>query len=331
MSERIAITTVAFRGEDNEVVRTLRERGYYLAIHPERTPPDRDQLIQLLSGATGIIAGSDALTREVLLQCPDLKVISRNGIGYDAIDLDAATELGIVVTYVPDAMVDAVADLTLGLLLAAARRIPLLDQRMKAGEWNREIAADIGGRTLGLVGTGRIGMAAARRAKPFRLRLVACDPLPNPLFVEELGGDYVPLDELLEIADYVSLHLPASKETRGLIGAAQIARMKPGALLINTARGSLVDEAALLDALRSGRLAGAALDVLSSEPPEPNSPAAELARLPNVVATPHIAAFTPVTVARMGRASLANLLTVLDGQRPPHVANPAVYDRPLRV
>jgi phosphoglycerate dehydrogenase-like enzyme len=173
-------------------------------------------------------------------------------------------------------------------------------------------------------------MAVARRARAFGMRLVACDPYPNPLFVEELGGDYVPLDELLEVADYLSLHLPASPETRGLIGAAQIARMKPTAFLINTARGTLIDEAALVAALREGRLAGAAVDVLSAEPPKPGTPAAELACLPSVIALPHIAAFTPTTMARMGRTALANLLAALDGERPQNLLNAPVYDRGLR-
>src|SRR5262249_18653795 len=171
-----------------------------------------------------------------------------------------------------------------------------------------------------------IGMAVARRARTFKMRLVGADPMQNPLFVEEVGGDYLPLDELLETADYVSLHLPASRGTRRLVGAPPLAPMKGTAFLINPARGSLIDESALVAALREGRLAGAALDVLSSEPPDPGSPAAELAALPNVVATPHVAAYTPVTVARMGRAALANLLTALEGRRPEHVANPAVYE-----
>jgi phosphoglycerate dehydrogenase-like enzyme len=284
----------------------------------------------LLRGAVGLICGSEPITREVLEENASLRAISRNGIGYDAIDVDAATDLGVIVTFVPDAMTETVADLTLGLLIAVARHLCQLDALMKQGEWPRMIGSDIGGRTLGLVGTGRIGMATARRAKAFRMRLVGYDPYPNPLFTEELGGDYVELDELLETADFISLHVPTSAATRGLIGARELARMKPTAFLINTARGALVDEAALLAALKEGRLAGAGLDVFSQEPPAPGSAGAELARLRNVVAVPHIASFTPATAARMGRAALANLLAVLDGERPANVVNPAVYERKLR-
>jgi D-3-phosphoglycerate dehydrogenase len=330
MQQTIAITAVTIRDDENEVAETLKERGYALAIHSRQTSPDRDEQRALLADAAGLIAGSEPLTREVLSEAPNLRVISRNGVGFDAVDLEAATELGIVVTFVPDAMVDAVADLALGLLLSLARRIPELDAALKGGEWRRAIGADVAGRTLGLVGTGRIGMAVARRAKAFRMRLLGYDPHPNPLFQEELGGDYVSLEELLELSDFVSLHVPATRETRGLIGTDALARMKSSAFLVNTARGSLVDEQALLEALQEGRIAGAALDVFSREPPEPGSPAAALQRLPNVVATPHVAAYTPITAARMGRAALANLLAVLDGVRPPHVANPEVYDRALR-
>jgi phosphoglycerate dehydrogenase-like enzyme len=330
MPNTIAITTVALRDGENEVVRTLQERGYQVAIHPRMTPPTRDEQRELLKDAVGIIAGSEPITREVMEDAPHLRVISRNGIGFDAVDLQAATDLGIVVTFVPDAMVDAVADLTLGLLLAVARKIVGLDAAVKSGEWRRDMSADVGGRTLGLVGTGRIGMAAARRAKAFKMRLLGHDPYPNPLFTEELGGDYVSLDELLEASDFVTLHLPASAETRGMFNAERLGKMKPSAFLINCSRGSIIDEQALVSALREGGLAGAGLDVLSKEPPDPGTPADQLARLPNVVITPHTAAFTPITVARMSRAALANLLAVVSGERIDHVANPQVYEQGLK-
>lgn len=325
MPETIAMTTVALRDPENPVSRELREMGYRLAVHPHILPPTREEQRVLLSDAVGLIAGSEPITREVLAEAPLLRVISRHGIGFDAIDLEAATERGIPVTFVPDAMTDAVADLTIGLMLSAARRIPAMDVAMKQGEWPRTMGADVTGRTLGLIGTGRIGMAVARRARAFRMRLLGSDPYPNPLFVEEVGGNYVPVEELLTDADYVSLHAPAMAGTRGMIGDAQLALMKPSAFLINCSRGSLIDEPALIRALAEGRLAGAGLDVLSEEPPTPGSHPDLLARLPNVVITPHIAAFTPITVSRMGRAAMENLLTVLRGERCPYIANPAVY------
>lgn len=330
MSERIAITAGTMQDENNEVAQTLLGLGYELAIHRRPTPPSRDELRVLLTGASGLIAGAEPITREVLEEASGLRVVSRNGVGYDAVDLEAAADLGVVVAYVPDAMVDAVADLALALLLSLARRIPELDRSMKDGRWERKIGSDVRNRTLGLVGTGRIGMATARRARAFGMRLVGSDPYPNPLFVEELGGEYVDLPELFETADYVSLHLPASAESRGLVGADLLGRMKPGAFLINTARGTLVDEEALLAALDSGRPAGAGLDVFAQEPTPEGSAGDRLRRHPAVIALPHVAAFTPVTAARMGLAAMDNLLTVLRGERPAHVANPAVYQGTLR-
>jgi D-3-phosphoglycerate dehydrogenase len=325
MSDLIAITAGTIRDENNEVAQSLKERGYRLAIHSGGSLPTREELRALLAEASGFIAGSEPVTREVLAEAPKLRAISRHGVGYDNIDLDAATERGIVVTYTPDAMTDTVADLAIGMLLALARRLAELDAAMKTGAWVRGPGSDVGGRTLGVIGTGRIGMSVARRARAFRMRLVGCDERPNPLFVEELGGDYVPLDELLETADYITLHAPVLPSTRKLIRAETLARMKPAAFLINTSRGGLIDEEALLAALDEGQLAGAALDVFDTEPPSPGSSGDRLARHPRVLATPHIAAFTPATAKRMGRAAVANLLAGLAGERHEHVLNPAVY------
>lgn len=330
MPETIALTPATMRDTNNEVAQTLLGMGYELQIHPAKVFPTREELAVYLKDAVGVVAGSEAYTREVMEAAPNLKVISRNGIGYDAVDLEAATDLGIVVAFVPGAMVEAVADLTFGFILALGRKLVDYDNSMKRGEWDRVMSADVSGKTLGLIGTGRIGMAVARRARAFNMKLVACDPYPNAQFVEEYGGDYVPLEEVLAASDYLSLHTPGGAETRSLINAETLARVKPTAFLINCGRGSLVDEAALLAALDGGKLAGAGLDVLSSEPPVPGSDAERLARHPKVVVTPHIASFTPNTAARMGRAAMENMLTVLRGERPEHVANPAVYERGLR-
>jgi D-3-phosphoglycerate dehydrogenase len=269
-----------------------------------------------------MIAGMEPIEGALLEQCPNLRVISRFGVGYDNIDLAAATRQGIVVTYIPDAMVDAVADLTMGLLIALARRIPELDRSMKAGEWTRLLGVDVARRTLGIVGTGRIGMAVAGRALGFRMRLLGHDPVPNPAFVETLGGDYLPLEELLPQSDFVTLHLPLTPSTRHVMGPEQLARMKPTAYLINAARGALVDMEALHAALAEGRIRGAALDVYEQEPPG----ALSLLALPNVIALPHVASYTDGTVTKMAAAALRNLLAVLHGERPEHVVNPDAYD-----
>jgi D-3-phosphoglycerate dehydrogenase len=323
MTNRIVITAAALCQGENPVLQALRESGYEPVIHRPGGPPTADELRGYLPGAVGMIAGMEPIEGSLLEGCPDLRVISRFGVGYDNIDVAAATRLGIVVTFIPDAMVDAVADLTMGLLLAAARRIPELDRTMKAGEWTRLLGMDVARRTLGIVGTGRIGMAVAERARGFRMRLLGFDPSPNPAFVETLGGDYATFEEVLEGADFVTLHLPLTPETRHLIGAAELARMKPTAFLINAARGGLVDHEALATAIRDGRIRGAALDVYETEPPG----SLPVIALPSVIATPHVASYTDGAITKMARAALANLLDALRGGRPEHVVNPEVYNR----
>jgi D-3-phosphoglycerate dehydrogenase len=320
---KIAVTPVALCQGENPVLEALRERGYTPVVHAGLKPPTPEELRRYLEGAVGMIAGMEPVPAPVIEGAADLRVISRFGVGYDNVDVAAATRRGIVVTYIPDAMVDAVADLTMGLMLAAARRIPEFDRGMKAGEWPRYPAFDVCRKTLGIWGTGRIGLAVAERARGFRMTLLGHDPAPNPRFVEELGGDYVERDEMLSRADFVTLHLPLTPATERVVTADVLARMKATAFLVNAARGGLVDEDALHDALTGGRLGGYATDVFRKEPPEHHP----LWLLPNVVATPHVASYTDGAVTRMARAALGNLLMVLDGERPQFVVNPEVYKR----
>jgi phosphoglycerate dehydrogenase-like enzyme len=321
LADRIVVTPVALCQTENAVVDTLRQQGYEVVAHGPTTPPTADDLRAYLRGAVGMIAGMEPVAAEVIEGTDRLRVIARFGVGYDNIDVAAATRKGILVTYIPNAMADAVADLTLGLILALARRIPELDAAMKRGEWRRLSGADVFRKSLGIIGTGRIGTAVARRVAGFQMRLLGYDPAPNPLFVEELGGEYVSLNELLRQSDYITLHLPLMPETRGMIGAEQLARMRRTAFLVNCARGALVDEAAVYAALTGGRLAGFATDVYPKEPPDPHP----LYTLPNVIALPHVASLTPVTAARMGQAALENLLAGLRGERPEHLVNPEVW------
>jgi len=321
--DKILLTPVALCQGENPVVQALRERGYDPVTHAGVAPPTAAELARYLEGAVGMIAGMEPVTAAGIEGAATLRAISRFGVGYDNIDDAAARRRGIDVTYIPAAMEDAVADITFGLMLAVARRIAEFDHGMKAGTWPRFLAADVTGRTLGIVGTGRIGMAVAERSRGFRMPLLGYDPVPNPRFTAEMGGTYVTLDALLGQADFVTLHLPLTPATDRLMSAAQFARMKPGAFLINAARGGLVDEEALHAALTSGEIAGFGTDVFRKEPPDPHP----LWSLPNVVATPHVASYTGGTVAKMSERALANLLDVLGGRRPEHVVNPEVYSR----
>ncbi|MEZ6068174.1 MAG: phosphoglycerate dehydrogenase [Planctomycetaceae bacterium] len=259
-----------------EVLPGNRDRNYW----------DNAALIQELDGCCAVVAGSEPYTRKVLEALPALRVIARTGVGFDAIDLAAADERGIVVTTTPGVNHHAVAEHAIALLMAVARGITDQDQRVRTNTWLRIERPRVMGRTLGLVGLGRIGQATAIRGVGLGMQVIASDPYANQEFCQKHGIEVVSNDELFARADYVSLHSPLIPETRHLINAQSLAKMKPGAVLINTARGGLVDEAAVVEALRSGHLRGAGLDVFEVEPLPLDSP---LLELPNVVLTGHVA------------------------------------------
>ncbi len=294
-----------------------------------------DDLIALAHDADALLISSrEPITRRVIEALPRCRVISRYAVGIDHIDLDAAAERGIVVTHVPDYCTAEVADHALALILALNRRIVELDTSLRQGAWvkhsyhTRRIlrgpVPPLRELTLGLVGLGRIGRAVADRARPFGLRLVATDPYVDPAVFEDYGVTPLALDELLQQADIVSLHCPLTPETRGLIGERALSLMKPSAVLVNTARGPVVDIPAVTAALQERRIAGAALDVADPEPLPEDSP---LYRLPNVILTPHAAYYSERSVEIVRQEALFEALRVLRGQRPRTVANPAVLGR----
>jgi D-3-phosphoglycerate dehydrogenase len=247
-----------------------------------------------------------------LAAAPRLKVISKHGVGYENIDLEAARDRNIPVAIAGGAIADSVADMALALLLALARQIPQGDASVRAGDWKRFVGPELAGKTLGIVGLGQIGKGVCRRAKGFGLQVVAYDTYQDQAFAASWGVSYLPLDELLAQSDFISLHAPVTAETRHLMGAEQLARMKPTAYLINTARGELVDELALYEALKQGHLAGAASDVFIQEPPGEHP----LLTLANFIATPHSAGQTPEGLRRMGEITAENALRVLRGEAP---------------
>jgi len=253
---------------------------------------DEGDLARQLADADAVIVRSGTtLTRELIEAAPKLRVIGRAGVGVDNIDLDAATERGVAVLNAPAGNTTSAAELTFALLLSLARSIPAADRSMRAGEWDRTTfrGIELHGKTLGLVGAGRIGAEVAKRARAFGMRVVAYDPYLPDERADTLGLVVAPLERVLEEADVLSLHVPLTEATENLIDAAALARMKPSAYLINAARGGVVDESALIDALREGRLGGAALDVFADEPPASDHP---LRTLEGVVLTPHLGAAT---------------------------------------
>ena len=307
--------------------RELLGDGGFSLVHPPRYGPlPEAELLPLLKGVDAVYASVDRYTSAVLRspQASRLKIISRWGVGYDSIDIAAATDSGIVVAYTPGLLDEAVADYAMALMLGLARRIHEGHASMRAGRWAPAWGADIAGQTLGLVGCGRIGQAVARRAAGFGMTLLAHDPAPQTA-AEALGVSFVPLDELLDRSDFVSIHAALTPATRGLIGEPQLRRMKAGAHLVNTSRGAIVDEGALVRALNEGWIAGAAIDAFVTEPLPPDHP---LTTAPNLLLTPHQASFGLQTGRRVSEAAARALVDAREGRRPRWVVNPAVFESP---
>lgn len=281
-------------------------------------------MAELIADCDGVIVGTEPVTARVIAVAPRLRVVSRLGVGVDSVDLEAATAAGVVVTVTVGANATAVAELVIGFVFALARGIPRYDAQTKHGDWRREVGIEIRGRTLGIVGLGRIGREVALRARALGMRVVYADPLrPSPAQEAALGVVHLALPDLLRTAEFVTLHAPLTSETARMIGARELALMSPSAYLINTARGELVDEGALSEALRQGRLAGAALDVRAVEP----SQAGDLLCLDSVILTPHVGSHTQEAIRRMSLLAAENVVGVLGGARVEGVVNPAVYGR----
>ncbi len=281
---------------------------------------DEAALLSLAAAADAILVRSGVrITRQVIEAAPRLRVIGRAGVGVDNIDLDAATERGIWVVNAPDSNSVAVAEHVFALMLALSRRLLGAAASVCRGEWRRGAyrGEELYGKTLGIVGLGRIGGRVAERARAFGMTVLAHDPYVAPSQAQSLGARLVPLNELLRESDYISLHVPATQGTDHLLGAAQLSQCKPGAYLVNCSRGNVVDEAALLSALDSGRIAGAGLDVFEHEPPT-DSP---LLRHPKVVATPHIGGMTREAQRGVALSAVEQVLDVLEGRPPSHPVN----------
>lgn len=247
---------------------------------------DASALAGDLQGCCAVVAGSEPYTKDVLKNLPDLRVIARTGVGFDAVDLETCDELGIVVATTPGVNHHSVAEHTIALLMGVSRGFPEQDQRVRAGNWKRVAYPRVMDQTIGLIGLGRIGQAVATRAVGLGMKVIACDPYPNMDFVDQLGIELVELDELLTNADYVSMHNPATPESIKMMNKDTFAKMKPGSVLINTARGALVNEPDLIDALNSGHLRAAGLDVFDVEPLPVESP---LTKMSNVLLAGHVA------------------------------------------
>lgn len=301
----VLLSVSSFGAAGDGPLRLLEAAGVNVVPNPHGRKLTEDEVAELIAGVDGVIAGTEPLNAAVLEGAAHLRVISRVGVGLENVDLNAALRMGIVVRNTPEALTDAVAELTLGGILSVIRQIGRMDRDMHAGAWERQMGGLLRGKTVGIVGLGRIGRRLAELLRPFEVRLLAADRAPEPDVAEQLGVRYVELDELLRESDVVTLHLPGMEDS--LLGADEIARMKAGAILVNASRGGLVDEAALHAALADGRLAGAYLDTFASEPYD-----GPLRDLPTVLLTPHAGSYAAEARERMETEAAQNLLDAFE-------------------
>jgi D-3-phosphoglycerate dehydrogenase len=310
---RLLVTSTSFGKSDPRLKAELESLVGEVIYNPTGKPLSSPELSRLLPGVDGYIAGLDVIDREALQSADRLKVIARYGVGIDRVDLQAAKEKEITVTNTPGANAVSVAELALGMMLAMARQLPEAVMATRRGEFPRLGGICIQGKTIGIIGLGAIGKHLARLLRSFDCRVWAYELYPDREFARENQVELVSLDTLLQCADIVSLHVPLTDETRCLVNAEFLGKMKRGAFLVNTARGELVDEDALLEALESGHVRGAALDALVKEPPDPGHPLLALAQ---VIATPHIGAQSDGATNAMGWMAMKDCLAVLRGDEP---------------
>jgi len=323
VSADVVITT-AFLAPGDEVDAMLRAAGHTTAHVPDLDALPAAERTALLADARAIIAGTRPLGADDLAAAANLRVVVRTGVGYDSVDVEAATRRGIPVCITAGANRQAVAEHVFALLLASARRIPENIQNLAAGRWEQLTGRELRGATLGILGLGSIGKAVAAIAAGFGMNVVAYDPYFDHEFAAAHGVRRADLDEVLTTADFVTLHLFLDDTTRNLLDADRLALMKSDAVLVNTARGGIVDETALVDAVSRGVIGGAALDVFADEPLPADSP---LLRTPGIIATTHVAGATREARGESGRIAASTVIDVLGGGEPRFVVNPDYTNR----
>lgn len=321
---RLLCTSVSFGSKDPSIRATLEATVKEVVYNPFGRPLTASELTPLIGDIDGCIAGIDEMNAHVLAAAPRLRVIAVYGAGYDKVDVAEATRRGIVVANSPGANSTAVAELAIAFMLALARNLKKADKAVSRGEWPVLDGIGIKGKTIGLVGFGSIGREVAVRLNCFGCRVMVYDPYVQTEAARDAGVLVCTLDELLQASDFVSLHAILNESTRGMVDAAFFGRMKKGSFFINTARGALIDEQALREAIEKGHLRGAALDCLRQEPPEKDNP---LLRFPQVIVTPHTGSHTDESIDRMSRTAMENCLSVLRGGRPLHPVNPEVLEQ----
>lgn len=320
-SRRLLITARSFGKVDPAHLSTLAQAGFSIVAHRESPTMDRQSLEDALPDVETWVVSAYRIDDALLARATSLRLIIKHGIGVDNIDIPAATRRGVVVMNTPQVNPLAVADLAMTLLLAFTRRIVEANQNVMSGKWNQFLGTGVHGKTLGIIGLGRIGLAVADRAKGFGMSLMGFDPYAGErVRAEREDIRVVGLEELLSTADFISLNVPLSEQTVGLIGRSALQQMKTTAIVVNTSRGRIVDEAAMYEALRDNRIAGYATDVFEKEPPV-DSP---LLAMPNVLCTPHIGWYTQESMKLLGDQVVASVLAIYGGEQPGNILNPEV-------
>ncbi len=309
----LLVTPTSYGKNDIRLKSDLEAQVKEVTYNPTGKPLSSSEVAALLPGVDGFIAGLDAIDRAALEKADRLKVISRYGVGVDNVDLEACKEKGIIVTNTPGANSVSVAELALALMLALARQIPEAAQNVQQGKWPRFSGISLEGKTIGILGLGAIGKQLARRLAGFDCRIMAYDPFADTQYAQANGITLAGMDEVIAASDFLSLHLPLTPETKGMVNEGFLSKMKKGSYLVNTTRGEVVDETAMLRALESGHLRGAGLDAFVVEPPDPANP---LLHLPQVVATPHLGAQTDGATSNMGWFAMRDCLAVLNDEEP---------------
>ena len=317
----VLITARSFGKEVPEPMERLIQHGFRIMEWREGTGLEVSELIAKVGQADAWIVGSYPIQTALLEDVPRLQIIAKHGVGIDNIDVPTATKKGILVATAPGSNDQAVADLTLGLLLSLVRKIPQANASVKSGRWERFKGFGLAGKTIGIIGLGRIGLNVAKRVKGFDMEILGYDLFWSEERAREIGIIRVDFETLIDKSDVITLHVPRTRETEGLIGEHQIARMKAGVWVVNTSRGRIIDEKPMCRALVSGKVAGYATDVFETEPPEGNP----LLSLTNVVATPHIGSYTDDALRMLGDSTVDTILKVFRGEKSEFIVNPEAY------
>lgn len=324
MNKKVFSISPSFGKYDKSPLELLKQNGFEVDLWPASERLTMDEAKVRVANYNVLIPGTFSVTAELLDAAPNLKMLALASAGFDNIDLDAATERGILVTNCPAANHQAVAELAIGFIFALARKIVYADTEVKNGRWSGIFGYQVTGKTLGIVGMGRIGKEVAKIAVAMGMRVIAFDIYPDTEFSKQYDVKYCDLQEVISNADFVSLHVVSNEKTAGLINEKMLRKMKPSAFLINLSRGRVLDESALYKVLSDGAIAGAGLDVFVDEPPSPDHP---LLTLQNVITTPHMGGYTYEAVSNTGMNCAHSIVDFYSGQKPNNVVNNAVLEK----